>query len=115
MRASSARTAAMKNTRGGQDGRGPPLLTNKRAKVFFIASVRGVSMLRKGAVSPHGNSHSRKNSLLRSILGRTVAPVSLVSLTKGILSWVGHSWTIASQLTEDSISGMRDRYCLNGK
>ena len=35
--------------------------------------------------------------------------------TKGILSWVGHSWTIASQLTEDSISGMRDRYCLTGK
>ena len=34
---------------------------------------------------------------------------------KGILSWVGHSRTIASQLTEDSIQGMRDSYCLTGK
>ena len=34
---------------------------------------------------------------------------------KGILSWVGHSRTIASQLTEDSIQGMRDSYCLSGK
>jgi hypothetical protein len=35
--------------------------------------------------------------------------------TKGILSWVGHSRTSASQLTEDSILDMRAPYCLTGK
>ena len=49
--------------------------------------------------------------------GRSVC-VSLsprVSCTKGILSWVGHSRSIASRLTGDSIQHMRDRYCLTGK
>ena len=53
---------------------------------------------------------------MRMALTRLQPPVRmLVRQTKGILSWVGHSRTIASQLTEDSIQGMRDSYCLTGK